>query len=191
MSQSTPARSPRRAAEFAALSLLALVPCLGASSCGDDVAADGSYEVSAQRGERRDNAHPAREHSHGGSGVPEAGRAGSGGGMTWTLPALFEAEAAPEQFARFYKDYCRVPKQGAETHDGFLVTLVSSAGIEANLTRWKGQFPGGRIVREEPLALTDQSLSGVLLEMEGPTYSMRGSLWAEGRPTPCVRSSPR
>lgn len=175
---------------FRVFGIGAAMMLLGA--CGEEPRPDGSFVVVESRSSRVDRPEPARldtPRSPAGSGATpraQASAAGQAAGLTWKIPPSFEARPMPASLGNVYLDYCVAAKSGAETHDGYLVSSQSSGTVAANLARWKGQFPDGRVVRESAIevAAAPRPLTGALLEMEGPTYAMRGSLWAEGPPVP-------
>jgi hypothetical protein len=193
---SSPLRVPRFAAAW--LSFLGAGLALLLSGCGGDETSDGSFRVERSRGARTERVEPGRAPSEAAKNAADmsssssaargaTAAAGTGAGLVWTMPEAFVREAVPAGFSGLYLDFCRVPKQGAETHDGIVVSSVIAGTIEANLERWKGQFTGGKVVREggfELPAAGGAALRGALLEIEGPTYAMRGSLWSEGPPSP-------
>lgn len=168
------------------------------AACGESERPDGRFEVRQSRGSRSERVEPGRAPAESGAakgGAAMGGAPSSNGalpaapraGLSWQVPPAFVPAEMPAGFAGIYLDFCRLPKEGAETHDGILVTSVSTGDLAANVARWKGQLPEGRVVREGPFEIPAASgapLRGTLLEMEGPTYAMRGSLWEEGPPTP-------
>ncbi|MBK9384618.1 MAG: hypothetical protein IPN34_07340 [Planctomycetes bacterium] len=189
-------RVPRLAAAW--LSFFGAALALLLAGCSGEDRPDGGFRVERSKGARSERVEPGRAPSErpsgdaarsstssGARGAPAA--AGTGAGLTWTIPEGFVREAVPAAFSGLYLDFCRAPKQGAETHDGIVVSSVIAGTIEANLERWKGQFEGGKVVREGSFELPvpgGAALRGALLEIEGPAYAMRGSLWSEGPPSP-------
>ncbi|MBL8897835.1 MAG: hypothetical protein JNM84_09410 [Planctomycetes bacterium] len=200
------ARATRVPAAWIAPLAATVVLAFALTACGGDDRPDGSFAVERSRGSRTERVEPGRAPAAAasgtsasnpgaanlGAGSPGGARASaaaaeSGAGLVWKMPEAFVREAVPASFAGVYLDFCRLPKAGVETHDGIVVSSVVAGTIEANLERWKGQFAGGQVVREGAFELPASSggaLRGALLEIEGPTFAMRGSLWTEGPPSP-------
>lgn len=157
------------------------------TACEQRSSPSGSYSVVASRGTRSEllpEVQQPRVNPGSSNAGAAQGRNGRAMKFSWTDPAGFTAQAPPASMGSFVDDFYVAAKQGEESHDTLFTSFYMSVGtIEANVSRWAGQFVDPNVTRQERIRI-GAGIEAYVFEVEGAGYGSASRLWGNDGPKP-------